>query len=196
MILFKVLTKNKLTLFGSLFKMFRNLTWQSSVKDIRHYCQPGKNYCSIVLIMLEIVWIFSALILTNSFTGLLLSTFFNIKSTPVVNTLQDIRDNSLIMIQADYQTISRISNDHDFYMDDLLIRIKEKMNFLTTMQKVVELVINGQAVCLHNSLQRKFFIDIASSYIDRILVSDTKYLPGYILFVVRLNNEYTKIVEF
>ena len=195
MILFKVLTNGKLTLFESFFKMFKNLTWQSD-KDIRHYCQPGKKYRSIILIIVEIIWVYSSFILSKSFSGLLLSTFFNMKSTPVVTTLQDIRDNSNIMPLANHGSISSLSRNHKFYIDDILIRIEEKSKFITSISKLVELVVNGQAVCLYNSIQRKRFIELASSYIDRIFVSDTKYFPSYATLLVRVNYDYTKIVEF
>ena len=195
MILFKLLTKNKLTLFESLLKMFTNLTMQSNIKDIRHYCQPGKKYRSIILIIMEIIWLFSALIISNSFTGLLLSTFFNVKSTPVVTTLQDIRDNPHIIPIGHHHSLLRLSSYHKFNLDDILIRMKENTKILT-IQNLFQLIVNGQAVGLYNSIQMNMFIEIASRYIDRIIVSDSKYLPNYTIFSVKINYEFTKIVEF
>ena len=55
----------------------------------------------------------------------MLNSYFNIKSIPVVNTLQDIRNNKQLSIGGHYPYISYISNISKFHIDDILVRIKE-----------------------------------------------------------------------
>ena len=175
--------------------MFQSLTEQGDNKDIRNYCKPRYRLYSILLTMLSIIWLFSSLILSKSFNGLLLNSFFNIKFSPVVNTLEDIRNDKKITIYGIRKELSTITKTLHFDIDHILKRIpKIEENFNLTNS--IELVAQEKAVMLINSLTKRTCMEIFDFYKERIHVSDKKYLPNFAIFIVHKKREYTKIIHY
>ena len=175
--------------------MFRSLTEQGDIKDVRNYCEPGCKICSNVSTMLFVIWLFSSVILSKSFTGLLLNSFFNVKYEPIVKTLEDIRENKHILPWGD-KYLSLGSKDTNLNFNDIVKRIENNREIFTDLIKAVEMVLKGEAVLLYNSIQRRSFMNVFDSYENRIYVSSTKYLPNYSVFVVQKNREYTNIIQY
>ena len=192
MLLWKCITKEELSYSHSFIILFRSLTWQSINKDIRKFC-GSRNYYRISIFNLTfIIWVISSLILSKSFTGLLLNSYFNIKYIPVVNTLQDIRNNKDVLIWANHGSISFNSKINHVDIDDIIERNKENK---THSFKQIELIIKGNGVLLLSTSQRKAYIDRNKIYQDRLFISETKYLPNYVSFVVKRNQVFTEIVK-
>ena len=158
--------------------------------DIRSYCNLNNIHSYVFSI-----WLMSSLILNKAFSGLLLNTFFLIESKPVVTTLQNIRDNQKLKVLGNQEQLSYLSSINRLDIDDLLLRMKENKTGLRP-ENMTQQVINGEAVVLHNSFQRKRFIEVTKSYHDKIFTSEVKYLPNYISFMVNRNKNFTKLIVF
>ena len=73
--------------------------------------------------MIIIIWLISSLILSKAFTGILLSSYFNITSKPVLTTLQDIRDNENLLIFGNHDNLLMWSKINKLNINDILRRI-------------------------------------------------------------------------
>ena len=93
---------NNISLFSDLIRMLTNqpgakiMEWKRKSK----FKNPLKKFSFILLI---VIWSQSASILTKAFTGNSLKTYFNRKSIPIVETIQDIYLNKEILIASDSQ---------------------------------------------------------------------------------------------
>ena len=145
--------------------------------------------------MIVIIWLISSLILSKAFTGILLSSYFNSKSKPVVTTLQDIRDNENLLIFGSHDNLLISSRINKLDIDNILQRIKGTKvakNYL----ELVENVLNGNCVLLPDSMQRKTLLELTKNHQEKIYLSDSKYLPNYGSFFVEKDQNITKIVYF
>ena len=151
---------------------------------------------AIILIYLIIIWLISSQILCQAFTGILLNSYFNIKSTPVVNTLQDIRDNKQLLIGGHFPYLQYISNISKFHIDDILARMQQDTKRLPRVRDSIEYIINGKGIVLYNTLVKRNYIEIVKFYKEKIYISENKYLPEIASFFIKRNQNFTKIVEF
>ena len=55
---------------------------------------------TLSFITLLVIWLFMSLVLNQSYTSLLLNTYFNVKTTPVVKSLDDIREHKELLISG------------------------------------------------------------------------------------------------
>ena len=194
----KYLTKNRFTLPELLMKTFRSLVEQGDNNDIRNYSQPGNQIYSMILTILNIIWLFSSLILSKSFAGLLLNTYFNIKPTLVVNTIEDIRNNKEMVPYGPWRSLSFLSKSSNLDIDDIIERMKQfqKDNDLPELIELIENIVDGQTIAIYTSQQSRLLMEVFYSYKNRIFVSDHKYLPNYSVFFVHKNRKYTKIIHY
>ena len=146
--------------------------------------------------MLFCIWLFSSLILSKSFNGILLNSYFNVKYEPIVKTLEDIRDNKNIILSGNYHHLSKRSKENHFNINDILERIVNNKDIFPNNPDNIELVVKGEIVLFSNSIQRRTFMDVYDSYKDRIYISSTKYLPNYSVYAVHKNREYSKIIQY
>ena len=190
--LWNYVTNKTLTLVISFITLYRYLIGQNQDQDIRYYCKNINKINSLIFITIVIIWIISSLILGFAFKGLLLNTFFIIKSTPVVNTLEDIRKNKHLLINGQLDYLPYLARINKFTIEDIITRMKETKNITNTIEKI----INGEGIIISDSLNTKKFISSAKFYNDKISVSESKYLPDYLSFIVHKNRNFTKIIEF
>ena len=182
---------------NSLITLYGYLTGQGPNKDIRFYCKNISNLKSLMFIILVVIWLISSLILSLAFNGLLLNTFFFTKYTPVVNTLQDIRDNKHLYIDGHYQQLSDTGLMNNFPIDDIIARMKkDKYEYFHNITKSIELIINGKGVAFFTTIFRRIFMSLAGFYNDRIIVSENKYLPDYLSFFVLRSQKFSKLMVF
>ena len=196
MYLLNYVTKKKLTLCNSFMILFSDLTGQGDHKDIRYYCKNINMINSSICISLFVIFLISSEVLSKAFTCLLLKTFFNMDFTPVVNSLQDIRDNKELLIGGNYRYISHIANVSNFDINDILARMNENLRYISGFGNIIEHIINGKGVLLYHTMMRKAIIDLAKFYNDKIYVSDHKYLPDFTSFLVHRERNSSKIIEF
>ena len=135
-------------------------------------------------------------ILSTSFTGLLLNTFFNIKSIPVVNTLQDIRKNKKLLIGGDGKYLSLITGTGEFDLKDIIDRMDGDKKYIYNFEINVNHIINSKGVILLNTLFRRVFMEMTKFYYDRIFVSGTKYFPDFASFSVHKHRNFSKLIEY
>ena len=195
MFLWKHLTKKRLTTINSFIVMFQNLTQQG--EDIRINCNKNNKIHSRIFIMLVTLWIILCLVLSYAFTGLLLNTFFRLKPSPVVNTLQDIRDNKQLLIMGDAYSLSYIYQNNNFDISDIIERIEQSDHFYNTNRrsKLFD-VVNGITVLVYNTFRTSQINYGARFYQDRLFISPSKYFPDYMTFFILKNEPYTKMIEF
>ena len=143
-----------------------------------------------------IIWFFSSLILNLAFNGLLLNTYFFIKSKPVVNTLQDIRNNKQLLIDGHYEYLSYMSKINKFDIDDILERMNQDKIHLPNMTNTLEHIINGKGIGLSTTGYIKTLLNLARFYNEKLFVSENKYLPDYQMFFVFKYQKFTKLIEF
>ena len=196
MYLWNYVTKKGLTLVNAFITLYIYLTGQSPYKDMRIYCKNISKMNSWIFIMTVINWIFSCLILDSAFKGLLLNTFFSIKSTPVVNTLQDIRVNKQLLIGGHHQYISNMARIKKFDIDDILARMKENKIQPTNIIHTLEYIINGKGVGLFNDVYTKKLLFLAKFHTEKFFVPENKYLPDYRIFFVDKHQNFSKIIQF
>ena len=196
-VLWKYLTNHILTIMNSIIILLRKLTRQSVNIDMRSFVRKDNVKFSSMFICLVIIWYMSSQVLSLSFNGLLLNTFFNIKSIPVGNTLEDIRNNTELLIgglQVYY--LQWISSIRKFYISDIIERLDNDEEFFSNIRKGIENVINGKGVIILSSLYMKWVTHLARFYDNLLFISETKYLPDYISFVVHRHRNFTKFMKF
>ena len=130
------MTKNASTFVNSFISLFSNII-EKGDKDVRTYCTINSKIQASILICLFIVWIYSSIIISKSFTGLLLNTFFKIKPIQLVNTLQDIRDNKNLKIMGTPGVLSKLSTTDSTF----LILKRELVKLLHIMIKPMYLQV-------------------------------------------------------
>ena len=98
---------------------------QSCNKDIRIYFDLQNKMKTIGFIFVLILWLLNALVLSKSFTGVLLESFFKVKTVPIVSSLQDIRDNKRLMIGGHHLYLSMFSKSYKYNLSDIIKRVDQ-----------------------------------------------------------------------
>ena len=114
----------------------------------------------------------------------------------MVNTLEDIRNNTELLIGGPTYYLTWISSIRKFSISDILTRLMNDKKYFPDIPKSIENVINGKGVILFSTLYMKMFRHLASFYDNLMILSETKYLPDYISFVVHRHRNFTKFMKF
>ena len=142
-----------------------------------------------------VIWLLASVVISYAFTGMLLNTFFNKKFIPIIDNIQDIRDNQQLLIWGFHDTLSKISKIHKLHIDDILERMKRN-KIIFEFKNLIEYVINGEGILLYDSKQRKIFMDLTMNFNDKLAVSSQKYFPDFCAFKVDRNKTFSKIIQF
>ena len=157
-------------------------------------------------ILLTIIWLQIASILSKSFTGLLLNTYFNVKSVPIAQTLLDIHNdkNLLIATLADYFKL--FSEDIDLPLEiknNIHERIAEFQSgyYFTKFFQIydkyfVAKLIRGQLAVICDTVIRDSLTNKLKSYENSIHVSKNKYRPRYWSFLIHRENKLADNFKF
>ena len=153
---------------------------------------------SSIIIIIVVIWLHSASILSKAFTGILLNTYFKVKSVPTVNSLEDIYDNKELSIlttkyQLNYVILQRIplpqrkafrQRSTGIPFDELLT--SDLFNNLT----------NGKLVVVINSHLRDQFAHYFSHWKHRFGVGHMRYDQNFLSFYSRKNLTISYKMDF
>ena len=134
----------------------------------------------------------------RSFSSLLLNTYFNDKSTPVVKSLQDIRKHKELQISGNPYYFERIMKDLKIDVDELFVRLNENQdNFQddSFSSKIAEKVINSKSILIGNTFHRENFLLINKYYHEKLVITN-KYYPQIMMFYVNTQLPFSKEVQF
>ena len=159
--------------------------------------------------LLIFVWLQSASILSKAFTGLLLNTYFNVKSVPIVNDFQDIIDNKDINIACDenllmwFLTLYKYGNDTIQRLKARVDRYQKQVNYrvryhLDNMiyDPLLDHVINGKTVLLAFTHMKDIYMDHYKSYQDDIAIGEGKYYNMKVFQMVHKSLPISKKLKF
>ena len=153
----------------------------------------------IKILILVIIWVMSLSILTKALTGNLLNIYFNVKSVPIVNTLEDIYKNKELLLKSNYDTLNAL------YLNKLLDRgraeelFKRTIHIQHTGQIRTELLfklIEGKIVMMENSLSINYYLDQWNNWIHLLSLSSYKYIPSNIGYSVNIKHPLAAIITF
>ena len=148
--------------------------------------------------MLLFLWLLVSLVLISSFTSLLLNTYFNVKTTPIVKSLEDIREHKELLVSGIPRYLKKVINDYEINIGDLLERINEdKDNFPSTIPsyKIAEKVINSRSVFIGSTHQRNVFLLLNKYYHDKFIVAK-KYYQQIMLFYVNKRLPFSNKIQY
>ena len=153
----------------------------------------------------------SASILSKAFCGVLLNTYFNVKSVPIVNSLQDIIDNQDINIATDngyFRSTLKGNNLASYEVtNDLVKRILKyqqhvnyKNGFFTNAMindNLLADLIMGKTVLITLSIYRDRFMHHYKYYQGHISVAeDRRFTMRQIYFMVKRDLNYNISTKF
>ena len=126
----------------------------------------------------------------------MLNTYFNIKSTPAVESLDDIWENKDLVIAGIPDYLPIVANDYN--IDDILARMRtDPDNFPDPIlsKRIAKKVINGKSVLIGNSYQRSDFLKQNKKYHYHLVVVH-KNLPDFMTYFVRKHLPIAEVVHF
>ena len=183
-----LLTLNKLNIINSLEISYKYCLGQScSRKSITFPVQLNNKMMALSFTLLFIIWLFVSLVLNRSYTSLLLNTYFNVKFKPVVESLEDIRQQKELQISGIPYYFNIIMKQFKIDIGDLISRLNEnKDNFPNPIysHKVAEQVINSRTVLIANTFHTEHFRIQNKYYHDKMVITN-KYYHQIMLFYVK-----------
>jgi len=147
----------------------------------------NKKQHLISIYILLFVWILGLNILNKAFISLLLKTYFKVKPTLTVETLDDIVSNpDLLIAGKDFMKEIKLFRP-DIYdtLKNRILKYEKELNEKSSedwLNILMKDVFNGKAVYLINSVTVEFNKHL---YFDSNLISSpVKYCPNYIYYYV------------
>ena len=181
----------------------RLLTTQSSkqVTQLMFKVEKSKILTMITSFILILIWLDGSLFLTKWFTGNLLNTYFNVKSVPIVNTLDDIYNNKELLLEAQLNFLDKMKNHYGFDSS----KVKELNNrFIDFENKyherdekfMISNIIQGKLAIISHTLSIDGYLDNWKDYRHLITVSQYKYLPDFATFIIIKFNPYVECTRY
>ena len=100
-IFLKQFNKNNINLFQIFIEIINTLMNQSTqIFDTIIKSNTVSKARIISITILYCIWILTATIISQSFSSLLLKMYFNIKTYPIINTLNDIHNHKNIILMS------------------------------------------------------------------------------------------------
>ena len=153
---------------------------------------------SLTNILLFVIWLQSASVLSKAFTGLLLNTFFNVKSVPIVNDFKDIIVNKDINIACDenllqlFLVIYKYDKDTSDRLQARVTKYQKQVKYrerfhLDNMinDEILNHVINGRTVLLTFTQLRLIYYHHYKLYEDDIAIGEEKYFNMKVFQMVK-----------
>ena len=198
-IILKIIDKNVGYTTG--FEMIASLLINQSSNVLISYknCIKGLKSCrKSIKITLLIIWMLSLFFMSQEFTNLLLDTYFNIKSGPIINSADELCNKQEISVKTTLfrmEALSTICSQR--LIENLLPRIKVFQSwaeFLSDQKNLME-VIEGKAIILCESSIRQLFSQM--NELRNILINpDNKYWSVYTSFIVIKIHKYAKLIYY
>ena len=196
--LWKFLTNNRLWAIDSFVTILRYLLGQSNNKEARSVAHHQNKSLTLSYTTLLVIWLLVSVVLNRSYTSLLLNTYFNVKTKPVVQSLSDIRNNKDLLIAGIREYLTLVNQDFKISIQDLLIRLEEDPdNFPNPLNsyRIAEKVISGRSVLIGNSYISDAFLEQTKYHHDKLVVVD-KHLPEFLMFHVSKDFPISKEIYF
>ena len=197
--LWKMLTHNELSMTNSIYIIFGYLIEKGTNKQIRSYSPKNNLLLGSSFVILVIIWLFSASVLSKAFSGKLLETHFFVERLPIVNSLDELRNNKQIGLAAEHSFLLQIADLYNINLDDLLERSKldpDNYPMPFTSRLIAEKVINLKSVLMVTTLTKDMFLDLTKFYIDKLILLENKYFPEYLAMYVSKNLSHSSIVHY
>ena len=141
----------------------------------------------------------SSFVLNKCFTSILLNTYFNVKTTPVVQSLEDIVERKDLPISGVVQYLMLFKkNFNNLNVDSLIKRIeKDDDNFPNPIisHKIAEKVIKSRSVLIASSFQREMFLIQNKYYHDKIVIAN-KYFQQIMVYHVKKQQPFSSEIHY
>lgn len=190
------------------FKFFDFLTrlltcqdeqWASSIQDLTTIDSKPKK---VLMVLMVIIWLQSASILTKAFTELLLSTYLMVKTSPVVDNIEQIEaDKRLLILYNQKMLVFQTENSRS----DLIIRLKERIlrahnetgiDLIANSSKAITLIIEGKAVAVCSTSERIELEKLYHKWRSKWTTTNQKYLSELAFFLVKTSYPFGKSCPF
>ena len=202
-LLLKKLSQNTWS-FNFIFRNFTQLfTCQSSqFTDTKIFGLSISSWLKIILIFNICIWLQISSIFTKAFTGLLLTTYSNIKYKPFAESLEDIYQDQRLEVHSyisefvdELKTIYKM----DTKMIDNIVEREEKFLLKYNIKRgitrhsveIFEKIVTGQLVVICETGIRETFETKFIKWRKMLSVSDKKYLNFVTFHIVKNNNKLT-----
>ena len=205
-VIFSLLTRINFSKY--LMNLFSLLTNQSAndLTLLRVLSKVRPLLTKISLVLLTFIWLQSASVLTKAFTGLLLETYFNVRSETLINSLQDLHRRTDLSIAAHENLLDKISKLEGTtaeMLNDFKNRIqrhqnKTGLNFFASYQspRIFNEIINGQTVLILSSVQGERYCQFYRIYLEKFGESSNKYGFTFINHIIFKNHPLRLIMKF
>ena len=165
------------------------------------HLNSSKNISSIILIFVRLQ---NASVLSKAFSGILLNSYFNVKSVPIVYTLEDLYHKkrlSIASVAGSFTRMSRFSEYPDHFLEESETRSQEygnkaKLNTNLLSPKVFMEMTKGKTIILVDSLKSRTFSEQFRKFSDIFKVSEQKYSSQYSCFIVLKNENHSDLIKF
>ena len=160
----------------------------------------SKLKTKLIYLMVTIL-LFSASILTKDFTTLLLNTFFNVKSEPIVNSLDDVIDHNNIKLASSSYYITLLNNSYNIDSDKMSKLLARSQGFIpsynnmSSEEKVIN-IIEGKIILFLHSLGKKTFFQMFKQVKYLLYSPDQKYLPDFANLLIEKTHFLCKEVNY
>ena len=171
------------------------------VSNLKQFISRVKYKFTMVIIMVSLI--FFSTIITESFTSILLNSYFQLSKVPIIETLDELIIKDKYPIATKNRTINYFHNNmlDEQNINSLLKRRQKYQNkFNHSLEgsavlldkKIFTDVVNGKAVLLVNTYEKEGFVELYKTYEDQFIVSDHKYLG---IFGVHVTSKKGSIVK-
>ena len=157
--------------------IFRLLTAQQGenlVNKVEQYRRKENIVKNKILLLFIITWIQLTRLLIVFFNNYLLDCYFNVKSTPIVKTIQDVIDNKQYPVVASklWFELGILPTIPINERDNLVKRFYESEIFDPAL---IGRVIKGKMIILANSFTSELFMAMWNKLHDRLVVNRNKH---------------------
>ena len=205
-LLFKCLSAKHFKYIKSFDLFIRLLTNQSS--ELIDKCLPNFTKLNLLLkitiITFIVIWVKSLSILTKAFTGNLLNTYFNVKSVPIVNNLDDVYNNKELLVMAGLHELNDLNDSGKFDSSKIEQLTKRAVEFLDDYPKNfahdkhfrIKNLIQGKLVLISNTVDIESFLGLYIKWKHLVSVSQEKYLPDLARFIIGKDHSFSSIMRY
>ena len=198
--LWKISSQSNKSYYQFLIEIFRPLVIQTSIryKGIKNLkIEINSKVKKFIIIGLLYIWLIFSIVLNKSFSGLLVNTYFDIKLSPFIRTIEDLAANEDLNFDGNYFLYHLKYNKPNEY--SILRKRYEKFaeyrkqNYENnSLNKLIE-VANKKLVLLADTLRVRQY---KSLYPDLNLVtSQEKYGPNYASFFMGRKHAFISKIQ-
>ena len=155
-----------------------------------------------------IVLIFLSFIITKSFTSLLLNTYFKLNKLTVVESLEQLLEGNECLIASTDEMLNLLDVYEIFDKKQMEILSKRKLKYEENLKMSVGMeisifnesvfkgVVEGKAIILFTNFGINYFLEFYERDIERIVVSDHKYIKGFTGLLIYKRCTFAKQQKF